>query len=495
MLNDVLAITPLTVLVIAAALVLLLSVAGGENRPAPTHANHLAFLALIALSFSGWLLWKHESDAAVFSGRVLLDGISSVFGFISIVGAALCLLFAVAYLKEHRLAVGEFIGLLLLSTVGMLVMITAGDLLNLFIGIETMSLAIYVLAGYLRHSKLSQEAAMKYFLYGAFASAFALFGIALLYGECGRISGEASIVYANIASAFKSAQPSLLGWIGITMVIGGLGFKVAAVPFHMWAPDVYEGAPTPVSAFMAVGVKAASFAALIRFVDITILSQGKPGESIIQAFELLAIITMLTGNLIAIRQTQIKRMLAYSSIAHAGYIFVGLSAWLAQPSHEAISGIAYYLCGYTFMTVGAFGVLIALEHRGQTKRNLAMDDLSGYGIAQPFLGICMSIFMLGLAGIPPSVGFFGKLAMFGAAVDAGRTPLVIIAVLASAVGAYYYLRIIVVMFMQPLQGKVQTVESTWLKAGLWTCSFLTLYVGTLPETYFSMVKSLLKSWL
>jgi len=495
MLNDILAISPLTIIAIAAGLILLLTVAGGEKRPAPIQSTHLNLIAILALGWSGYLLWNHSTDAAVFNERVLIDGVFSAFGLISILGALLAILVAIAYLQEHKLAAGEFIGLILLSTFGMLVVIGAGDLLNLFIGIETMSLAIYVLAGYLRNSKLSQEAAMKYFLYGAFASAFALFGIALLYGECGRLTGTASIKYSQLSPAFKTGELGLLGWIGISMVLGGFGFKVAAVPFHMWAPDVYEGAPTPATAFMAAGVKAASFAALIRFVDSVILSQGQPSESLVQAFELLAIMTMVVGNFVAIRQTQIKRMLAYSSVAHAGYVFVGLSAWLARPGHEALSGVAYYLCGYTFMTVGAFAVIIALEHRDKDKDNLSIDDLSGHGIAHPFLGLCMGIFMFGLAGIPPSVGFFGKLAMFGAAVDAGRIPLVIIAVLASAVGAYYYLRVIVVMFMQPLNKEAKIVHSPWLQSGLFTCAFLTLFIGTLPESYFSMLRSLLKSWL
>ena len=493
---DLGALAPLWIVVLAALAVLSLTVTGGPKRPAPASSGHLTILSLVAIGTAALLLWGVTGNRTLFSGAVVIDGISVLFGLTALTAAFLGIILSAAYLKEHGLSHGEYFALIMLSSVGMLMVAMAGDLLTLFIGVETMSLAVYILAGFRRASRRSQEAAMKYFIYGAFASAFLLFGIGLLYGEVGRLTGMPALGFQALGTAFFGKEVSLLGCIGVTMVLGGLGFKVAAVPFHMWAPDVYEGAPTPSTGFMAVGIKAAAVAGICRFVAATMLSGGERGtETAIQILEVMAILTMVTGNVLAVRQTQLKRMLAYSSIAHAGYVLVGIAAFLADPRSIAIEAIAYYLFGYTAMTLGAFGVILAFERGDDRRQDLPIDRLAGVAHRYPALGLAMALFMFSLAGVPPTAGFFGKLAIFGAAVAAGRTSVVIVAVLASAIGAYYYLKVTVVMYMRASGTEEKRVESAWLSAGLWLCAALTLVAGVLPESYFAFARRMLAGWL
>ncbi len=483
-------IAPIWITALAAGIVLLLTVAGGYSRPAPRGGAHLSMVALAGILTSAWLLWQVDGAKSAFSGAILVDGLAACFGLIALIGAAIAVLLAEAYLREHEMSRGEFLALIALSAVGMLVLVMAGDLMTLFIGIETMSLAAYVLAGYRRSSRRSQEAALKYFVYGAFASAFVLFGIALIYGEVGRLRGTPGVGIAVVGEAFAKGVSSL-GWIGAAMIVAGLGFKVAAVPFHMWAPDVYEGAPTPSTGFMAVGIKAAAFAGLVRFVAAAFTAAGPGTETMIQAFEIIAVLTMVVGNFLAVRQTQIKRMLAYSSIAHAGYVMVGVAALVARPDGNAVSAINYYLFGYTAMTLGAFGVVLAFEKRDDSRLDLAIERLAGAAQRHPALGLAMAVFMFSLAGVPPTAGFFGKLSLFAAAVEAERIPVVVIAVLTSAVGAFYYLRILVVMYMRSGDGEERRVVSPYLAAGLWACVAITLAAGLLPEAYFGYVRRVL----
>lgn len=495
MMQDLTVLAPIWVTGVAAALVLLLTVAGGYRRPAPEGGGHLAFVALSALAVAMWLLWRQEGVNTAFSGAIIVDGVGATFGLVAVVGAFLAVLLATAYLKEHALAHGEFLALVLLATVGMLVLSMAGDLIVLFLGLEIMSLAVYILAGYRRAARRTQEAALKYFVYGAFASAFVIYGIAQIYGEVGRLTGTPALDFTAIAHAFHGGEVSPLGWIGVAMILGGLGFKVAAVPFHMWAPDVYEGAPTPSTAFMAVGIKTAAFAGLCRFVAATLLRPEGATETSVQVVELLAMVTMVFGNVLAVRQTQIKRMLAYSSIAHAGYVLVGVAAFLARPSSDAMQAISYYLFGYTAMTLGAFGVVLAFERRDDKRIDLSIERLAGAGHRYPALGLAMAVFMFALAGVPPTSGFFGKLSLFAAAISAGRVGVVVVAVLASAVGAFYYLRVLVVMYMRATQTEERRVESAWLSTGLWVCAAITLVAGILPESYLGFARRALTGWL
>ncbi len=493
-LRDLGLLAPLWILGVAAALVLLLTVSAGYRRQISQRGPHLPLVALTALATAAWLLKDNAAPARLFGGAIVIDGLGVVLGLTALIGTFIAVLFATAYLNEHEQSQGEYLALTLLSAVGMLMLALAGDLMTLFIGIETMSLAVYVLAGYRRGSRRSQEAALKYFVYGAFTSGFALFGIALIYGEVGRALGTPGLGFNVVAQAYTVNEASALGWLGAAMLAGGLAFKVAAVPFHMWVPDVYEGAPTPAAGFMAVAVKAAAFAGLCRFAAATLLRQEGPTETAIQIFEVLAILTMVTGNFLAIRQTQLKRMLAYSSIAHAGYLLVGVAAFVANPKGVALQAIAYYLVGYTAMTLGAFGVVSAFERREDRRLDLPIDRLAGIGHKYPSLGLAMALFMFSLTGVPPTAGFFGKLALFGAAVEAGRVAVVVIAVLASAVGAYYYLRVTVVMYMRATQTDERRLESPWLLGGLFLCAALTLVIGLLPEHYFAFARRLLEAW-
>jgi len=494
-LQDLGVIAPMWLVALTGAVVLLLTVTGGHSKPSSSGA-HLTTVALAGLATAAWVLFDFSGAQKAFGGAIIVDGLGVIFGLTAIAGAFIAVLLASAYLAEHGLSQGEFLALVLFSTVGMMMLAMAGDLLVLFIGIEIMSLAVYILAGYRRANRKSQEAALKYFIYGAFASAFVLFGIALVYGEVGRLTGTPSLAFDQVAAAYGTGKAWGLGWVGAVFVISGLAFKVAAVPFHMWAPDVYEGAPTPSTGFMAVGVKAAAFAGLCRFVAATMLVGDKGGsETAVLGIETLAVVTMIVGNLLAIRQTQIKRMLAYSSVAHAGYVLLGVAAFIARPESIAIEAIAYYLFGYTAMTLGAFGVVLAFERKDDRRLDLPIERLAGIGHKYPAYGLAMAVFMFALAGIPPTAGFFGKLSLFTAAVDAGRIAAVIVAVLASAVGAFYYLRVTVVMYMRTTEAQETRVRSAWLAAGLWICAGLTLAIGILPEQYFVFAKRVLAGWL
>jgi len=493
-LQDLSVAAPLWILAGGAALVLLLTVASGHRQPTPPTSHHLVLITLAALGVSGAILATRSGAGSAFGGALLVDGLGILFGTVALTGGLCATLFAAGYLREHELSSGEFFALILLSSVGMLTLTMAGDLITAFIGLETMSLAVYVLAGFVRVSPQSQEAALKYFIYGAFASGFFLFGTALLYGEVGHLTGKPSVHFAALALAVSAGAISKLGWIGVGLVLSGFAFKVAAVPFHMWAPDVYEGAPTAATGFMAVGVKTAAFAALARFA-VAVFAHGKMTATGVGLFEVLAILTMAVGNFLALRQTKIKRMLAYSSIAHAGYLLVGVVALCAQSRSGALEAMVYYLLGYTGMTLGAFGVVAAFERREIQGQNLAIERLTGIGRRYPALGLVMTVFMLSLAGVPPTAGFFGKVVLFSAALTAGRVPLVIVAVLLSAVGAYYYLRVIVVMYMFEAPESTKRVASAWQAAGLWACAALVIGIGLLPGGCLTYARDLLASWL
>lgn len=489
--QDLFVVAPVLALVVAAAAVLLLTVSAGYWRSLSQGGGHLVVLALVGVGFAVAFLAQQQGARSAFSGAVLVDPVAVMFGLVTLLACAIGVVLAQSYLVEHEHSQGEFIALILSSTAGMLLVVMAGDLIALFLGIEIMSLGVYVLAGFRRSSRRSQEAALKYFVYGAFASAFVLFGIALLYGEVGRRLGAPGIALPQLAKAF--AEPdrvAYLGWVGVALVLVGLGFKVAAVPFHMWAPDVYEGAPTPATGFMAVGIKAAAFAGLLRFLGQVVLQPSAHQQVTVHLLEVLAILTMVVGNLVAVRQAHIKRMLAYSSIAHAGYVLVGVAAYVADPQGKALSGIAYYLLGYTVMTLGAFGVVSAFERREDSRLDVAMERFRGAALRYPGLGLAMAVFMFSLAGVPPTAGFFGKLSVFSAAIAAERVGVVIIGVLASVVGAFYYLRVLVMMYMQSEDAAEQRVRSPWLAVGLWACALVTVVAGLLPQTFWSLATHL-----
>ena len=341
------------------------------------------------------------------------------------------------YLSRLKRDYGEVYALLMFATVGMLMLGVANDMISVFLGLETMSVCLYILTGLVREDEGSVESALKYFLLGAFSTGFFLYGIALMYGATGTMTLPAM---AQAELATTSAQ--LLFWGGLGLFLVGFFFKVSAAPFHMWTPDVYQGAPTPLTGYMSTASKAAAFASLIL-----VLYHAVPSGEATLVLSVVALITMVVGNVMALAQRNVKRMLAYSSIAHAGYILVGLAAGTSA----GYSGALFYLLVYAVMNIGAFGVMGMLEWDNKQGREQTLDSLAGIGMQRPVLGSTMGIFMFSLIGFPPLGGFIGKYAVFAPAIDAGLTWLVVIGVLMSALSAYYYLRVIYVFWMQSAQ--------------------------------------------
>ncbi len=390
----------------------------------------LGIFGLVATAVVSFCLLGHNESA--FNGSLALDGYAMFFNLIFCLAGILTLLMSANYLNTVDIHAGEYYSLILFSIVGMMLMAAATDLINIFLGLETMSMAVYVLAGIWRQRLQSNEAALKYFLLGAFASGFLLYGIALIYGTTG------SVQLGRIAVYVGTHGGSTMLFIGIAMLIVGFGFKIAAAPFHVWAPDVYEGAPTTVTAFMAVGVKAAAFASFARVFLYALGAVHAQWEGVIW---ILAVLTMTVGNVTALVQNNVKRMLAYSSVAHAGYLLVAMVAG------KELGGAAmmYYLVAYGLMNLGAFGVIVAVGRKGEP--NEEFSDFAGLGFRYPLLAMAMTVFMLSLTGVPPLVGFTGKFYIFSAAVKAGYIWLAVIGVLNSVISAYYYIRVVVNMYM------------------------------------------------
>jgi NADH-quinone oxidoreductase subunit N len=425
------ALAPPLIVIGAALLVLLADLVMADKRL----LGYLALLGVVAAGVASLALWS--SAPLAFQTMAVSDSYTLFFNLVFLTTAALSLLAAIDYLERKGLQRGEYYALLLFSTSGMLFMAAATDLIVVFLGLEIMSVALYILAGFNRGQFASIEAAMKYFILGAFASAFFLYGAALTYGATGTTNlGQIGAWLAGGGGIPR--DPMALTGLGLLLV--GFAFKVAAVPFQWWTPDVYQGAPTSVTAFMSVGAKGAGFAALLR-VLFSAFSPAFTGDWMIAA-AVLAALTMTAGNLAALAQKDVKRMLGYSSIAHAGYILVGVAAGNA----DGVRGVLFYLLAYAFMNVGAFAVACVVERRGEFSSTLA--DYAGLGRRQPLLAAAMAVFMLSLTGIPPLVGFWGKLYVFRAAVEAGMTWLAILGVLNSAVSAFYYLGVLVQMYMR-----------------------------------------------
>ena len=475
---DLFAVSPLLIVVLTAMVVLMVDLALPRDRKSACVV--VSLIGLAVASFACYARWDKDTSSSFtgFNGTVIADDFALAFQAILIIVAALSILLSEKYIQQKGINHGEYYALLLFSTSGAMLMATSRELITIFIGLEVLSIALYVLSGFARTEARSEESAMKYFLLGSFSSAFFLYGIALVYGGTGttRLDTLTTVPLASLMSSYAVA--------GFALLLIGLGFKAAIVPFHSWTPDVYEGAPTSVTAFMSAGAKCGAFAALVR-VAIVLL----PLSSIFHdVFWVLAILTMIVGNFVAIVQTNIKRMLAYSSIAHAGYILVGLLAGssayaAADPSirTEAYAGILFYVLAYTFMNLGAFGVLILLARRGDELNNI--EDLQGLAQSQPWAAAIMALFMFSLAGVPPAAGFFGKFYVFIAAVHAHQYSLAVIGLVASVVGAAYYLKIVYTMYFQP--AKREYPANTWTfspvaNIALIVCAFFTLLFGILP---------------
>jgi len=473
-------VSPEIILLISGLLILILEpfLKGKKKIVLP----HLSWIAVILSLIMTFRLWGLESSS--FSHMVIADNFSYFFDVIFLLGTFLVILSSVNYLKKENILRGEYFSLILFSTIGMMLMASSLNLIVIFLGLEVMSVSLYILAGFKKTDLKSNESSMKYFLIGAFASGFLLYGIALIYGVTRTVNlKELLLIFSS-----PGFEKPLLLFIGIGLLIVGFGFKIASVPFQMWVPDVYEGAPTPITAFISSGPKAAGFAALLR-VFIFALGNLKPDWIVI--LWVLAALTMTIGNIIAISQTNIKRLLAYSSIAHAGYILVALVAG----GSSGISSAMFYLLAYVFMNIGAFVVVIAL---GESRTNL--EDYSGLGWKYPWLGVFMAIFMLSLAGFPPTAGFMAKFYVFSAAIKSGYIGLVIIAVLNSFVSVYYYLRVTVIMFMRssfsppeadlPLADEIEPVSFPYLwSLALLLCTSGTLLLGIFPQNFLLLAQN------
>lgn len=456
----------------------------------------LGILAAAGITLAFWGEGGKPVGRALFNGFYVVDNYSLFFNLVFLVCGALTMLLSMHYLEKHKIAHGEYYALILFAICGMMTMGGAGDMLSLFVGLETMSISTYALVGFKRHSDRSAEGAMKYFLLGALSTAVLLYGIALVYGA------TASTNFQEIAKAIGGnakliEDPYLL--VGFVLILAALAFKVAAVPFHMWAPDAYEAAPTSVAAFMSCAVKAAAFAVLIRLFSTVFAAKGLAvgPHGWFTMLSVIAVLTMVVGNLVAIAQRSVKRMLAYSSIGHAGYLLVGLLA-TAQLGSGAASTVLFYLLGYSFTALGAFGVVLLLEKEGRDEP-LRLVDFAGLGYRHPFAGAAMAIFLLSLAGVPPTVGFFAKFYLFKAGIQAGvggatmMYTLVIVALLTSAAAAFYYLRVIVYMYFREPEGEGHFLRSPAATLALVLAVLGVLVMGLLPDPYIAMGETAIKS--
>jgi len=458
----------------------------------------LSLVGLGAATVSCLWLWFNETTlpSSAFNGMIVLDRLRLSFTLVFMIISAVTVLLSMIWVEWEHLPAGEFHSLLLFATVGMMLMASGGDLVMIFLGLELLSIATYVMAGFRRVDLRSNESSLKYFILGSFSSAFLLYGIALIYGATGTGPGGAGTtniqMIADRLGAPGLRYPTLL-FAGAAMLLVGFGFKVATAPFHVWTPDVYEGAPTPVTAFMAAGPKAAGFASFMRvfifgfpfYAAVTRSNGALLHEAWLDAFWLLAILTMTVGNVVALVQSNVKRMLAYSSIAHAGYVLVGfIAAGAASPNlterDEAIAAVVFYLLAYAVMNLGAFAVVTIIARSGD--RRTEIEDYNGIGFKAPALSFTLTLFLLSLIGVPLTAGFMGKVMVFRAALDHGYVVLVVVGVLNSAVSVYYYLRLVIVMFFRE-----RTTE--WMAprvpASIAVAIFVTvigvLYLGIFPD--------------
>jgi NADH-quinone oxidoreductase subunit N len=506
---DFLPLLPAIIMVLGACVLLLSEVFLSATSSRGYQAVLAAVTAVAGAFVSLWLVFQPAQQ--VFLGFAVLDPFSSFMSFIICVGLGLASLSAAPFLRKRGAERGEFYALMLFASSGMSLLAVSAELITLFINIEVLSIGTYALTSYLRRGTRPSEAGFKYFILGAFSSAVLLYGAALLYGATGTtMLSELSARLGPAMGEFRS-----LIYAGVVLVAAGFAFKVAAVPFHMWTPDVYEGAPTPVTALMSVGVKAAAFAAMVRvFISVAngIGAQGGDTQLLLMLFSGLAFLTMIVGNLLAIPQRNVKRMLAYSSIAHAGYLLVGVAAlFVTQPGEafrllgasslaggselelaraDALRGILFYLLAYTVTAVGAFATVSALERREDEDKGTAwdLDRFSGLAQRRPGWAFAMAAFMLSLGGIPPTMGFMGKLLIFRSAVDTGLIGLAIVGVLSSAAGVYYYLRVVVYMFMRPIPEGAQTLERNW-------ATELTLVLSTAAVVLLGILPGPVTGWL
>ena len=470
---DLYLIAPEIVITAFGFLVLLIDV----FSPKKENKGYLGIISLVGIVIAFlYTLPLVGSAQSGFGGMFTSDGYALFFKITFMIIAFLTVLISMGYTRREGIEFGEYYALVLFATLGMMLMAAGTHLVIIFLGLETMSISIYVLAGMMREDRRSAESALKYFLLGAFATGFLLYGIALIYGATGSLYLKDIASYISSQNLLRS--PMLL--MSLVFLTIGFGFKIASVPFHMWTPDVYEGAPTSITAFMATGVKAAGFSALIRVFFSALPTFRSDWTSIMWV---IAVATMTLGNIVAISQTNIKRMLAYSSIAHAGYILVAFVAG----NDLGTSGILFYLMAYAFMNIGAFTVVILLGKKGE--ENTLINDYAGIGFKYPLLAAAMTIFLLSMAGIPPLGGFMAKLYVFSAAVKSKFYWLAILGVLNSAVSVYYYLRVTVLMYFRESEREITGLQfSPASVIALILAVIGTLYMGIFPANVLSFAQ-------
>jgi NADH-quinone oxidoreductase subunit N len=431
MTDDILLLMPQIILVIAGVILMLLEPFTGAGRK--SHLARIAVLSTVVAAFSLMPQWNMH-PRTIMQGMLLLDNFSVFFQWLFLIIGGVCAFISMDFNERESINRGEYYALLLFACSGMSLMAASGDLILTFLGLEILSIATYILAGFKRNDIRSNESSLKYFLLGSFASAVLLYGIALIYGGTGSTNYQ---TIRQLALLQGSVQATTM--IGMALLLVGFGFKIALVPFHSWVPDVYEGAPTPITAFMAVGPKAAGFAALLR-----VLLQAFPFlvRDWSAVLWLLAILTMTLGNVVAVRQTNVKRMLAYSAIAHAGYILVGIVAG----TDAGFSAVLFYLVVYTVMNLLAFSIILSFSRKGDS--HVQLDDYAGLARRAPFAAAALALALISLAGIPLTGGFMGKLYLFSAAIQRGYIGLAVIGVLNSVVSVFYYFRVMIYMYMK-----------------------------------------------
>lgn len=465
--NDLLSILPVIVVVVWGILVLVVDLFIPRERKGIT--AFLTAAGLVAALGSG-LAFTNRAASQSFHDMVVRDQFSSFTGGMILISGLAVVGMAHEYLQRMKIEQSEFYALLMFSTAGMLLLVQASNLIVLFLSVELLSIPLYVMTGMARTRPQSEEAGIKYFILSTMSSGILFYGIALVYGGTGH-TGLAGIVQ-------MAAQPihPLLFMIGASMILIGLAFKLAVVPFHMWAPDVYEGAPTPVTGWMAVAVKVAGLAALLR-----VLLTAFPllADKLVPILIALAAITMLAGNMLALVQSNIKRLLAYSSITHVGYMLLAVISYANEKTmSDALTAVLFYLVSYAFTSYAAWAVASAVETEGG--RGLEINDYAGLGLKYPLMGIAMSVAMLSFTGIPPTLGFWGKLHVFRVAIDSGYVGLAVFGLLASLLSAYYYLRVIVVMYMKP--GEPQAVRGGWTAVVAGIASLAVVLVALFPNS-------------
>ena len=463
--TDLLPLIPFIVIAGWASALLLIDLFIPKDRKGIT-----AILAAVGLVTSIVLVILNFNETSVaFDGMIVQDGFSSFLQLIFLSVGIIAIAQAYDYIQRRKIVRGEYYTLLLFATSGMMLMAQAGDLIVVFLALELLSIPLYILSGIARPEAESEESAMKYFLLGAFASSFVIYGIALVYGAT-----ETTNILGILAATQMGIANSGLLIVGALLILVGLGFKVAAVPFHMWMPDVYHGAPSSVTAFMSVGAKAGGFAALLRIFTAAFPIIGPTWAPIIIG---ISVLTMFWGNVAAIAQTNIKRMLAYSSIAHAGYILMALPAAAEVGlARDAVSASLFYILTYAVSNLGAWGVVLSLEK--SEGKGLSIEDYAGLGAKKPGLALAMALFMLSLIGLPPTAGFIGKFYIFRSVVDAGLIGLALVGVITSLISAYYYLRVVIVMYMR--EGEPEVRSELWLETTLWVTAIGTFILGILP---------------